>query len=159
MPIKRKRCKFCRNWFTCNPRTEHQICCEKPECREQRKIAAKRLWWRNNPDYDKSRADKKLKWARRRDYWRYYRQTHPAYAAADNKRRRKAYKNQKFSANQDAITKIAVGKLESIRDIIPNPSANQDMIARRVDIIVDYLFLKEPSANQNGTDLSLPSGP
>ena len=159
MPIKWKRCKFCRTWFTCNPRTEPQICCEKPECREHRKIAAKRLWWRNNPDYDKSRAGKKLKWARGRDYWRYYRRTHPAYAAADNKRRRKAYKNQKFSANQDAITKIAVGKLESIRDIIPNPSANQDMIARRVDIIVDYLFLKEPSANQNGTDLSLPSGP
>lgn len=159
MPIKKKRCKFCHDWFTCNPRTEHQICCEKPECRKQRKIAAKRLWWRNNPDYDKSRADKKLKWAHRRDYWRYYRRTHPAYAAADNKRRRKAYKDQKFSANQDAITKIAVGKLESIRNIVPNPSANQDMIARRVDVIVDYLFLKEPSANQNGTDLRLPHGP
>ncbi|MBI4801026.1 MAG: hypothetical protein HY796_00720 [Elusimicrobia bacterium] len=159
MTIKKKRCRFCRNWFPHDPRTERQICCEKPECRKQRKITANRRWRLNNPDYDKSRAGKKRIWARGRGYWRYYRQTHPAYVAADNKRRRKAYKNHKFSANQDAIAKIALEKLASIRDIIPNPSANQDMIARRGDVIVDYLFLKESSANRNATDLSLPSGP
>ena len=159
MPIKKKRCQVCRRWFVPDPRTSHQVCCTSPECRRQHKAARNKKWRLANPDYDKSRAAKKRIWARVRGYWRHYRQTHPVYAAADNKRRCKACKTHKFSANQAVIAKIAVEKLASIRDSIQNPSANQALIARRVDGIVDYLFLKEASANRKGKDFVVPRGP
>ncbi len=153
MPIKKKRCQVCHHWFTPDPRTSHQVCCDKPECRKRYKAAANKKWRLNNPDYDKSRVAKKCAWARRRDYWRDYRRTHPAYAAADNKRRHKAHLAHKFAANQVLMRRTAVGRLESLRNISPDSAANQDVIARRVDVIVDYLFPKEAAANPKGTDL------
>jgi len=159
MPIIRKRCEFCHSWFTCDPRTPHQICCSKPECRKQRKAVADKRWRLNNPTYDKSRARKKRDWAQKRDYWRHYRQTHPDYVAADNKRRHKTHKARKSAANQDARRKIAVGKLAGTRDFAPNSAANQVAIARRVDILVEYLFPNEPAANPNATYLMPPFRP
>jgi len=153
MTIKKKRCQVCRSWFSPDPRTEHQICCDKSECRKQHKIAANKKWRLDNPDYDKSRAGKKRTWARARGYWGHYRRTHPRYAAADNKRRCTAYKKRKFSANQDMRRKIAVEKLKSLHDIPLNLSANQDVIARRVNSMFDYLLRKEFSANRNDTDM------
>jgi hypothetical protein len=159
MPIPKKRCKFCHAWFTPDARTEHQICCGRPECRKQRKKAANKHWRLKNPTYDKARAGKKRAWARSCGYWPNYRLTHTDYTARDNKRRCKTYKAQKISANQDARRKIAVGRLANTREIATNPSANQDAIARRVDIIAEYLSLSVPSANLNGTDLSGSGGP
>lgn len=159
MPIPKKRCKFCHAWFTPDARTAHQVCCGKPECRRQRKKAANLSWRQKNPTYEKTRADKKLAWAQSRGYWPYYRNGHPDYVAADNKRRCNAYKAHKISARQDARRKIAVEGLASTREIITNPSARQDAIARRVDIIAEYLSLCAPSANPNGTDLGQAGGP
>jgi hypothetical protein len=152
MPIKKKRCKFCCSWFTPNPRTSHQVCCDNPDCRKQRKAAANRDWRLRNPGYDKTRAGKKRAWARARGYWRNNRRIHQDYAAKDIKRRCRAYKARKFSANQAMIRKTAVERLNSLRNIGANPSANQDVISRRVDVIVDYLFSKESSANRNHID-------
>jgi hypothetical protein len=157
--IKKKRCKFCYAWFTPDARTAHQVCCGQPECRIQRKQAANKEWQLKNPDYDKTRAGKKRAWARSCGYWLRYRKGHPDYVAADSKRRSKAYKACKISANQDARRNIAVERLASTRVIIPNPSANQDAIARRVDIIAEYLFPGAPSANPNGTDQRRPGEP
>ncbi len=159
MPTKKKRCQVCRQWFTPDPRTSHQVCCDKPECRKQYKTAANKKWRLNNPGYDKSRAAKKCAWARRRGYWRGYRRTHPAYATADNKRRHKAHLAHKSAANQAMMRTIAVGRLESLRDISPDSAANQDVIARRVEVIVDYLFPKGAAANPKGTDFGLPREP
>ena len=152
MPIKKKRCRFCRRWFTPNPRAPHQICCGSSQCRELRKSAADRSWRQNNSGYDKSRAGKKRVWASGKGYWRTYRRNHPDYVIRDNRRRRRAHKSGKNAANQDAVHKIAVEKLASIRAMPPVFAANQDAVARRVDLIVDYLILKEPAANPNGTD-------
>lgn len=159
MPIPKKRCKFCHAWFTPDARTAHQVCCDKPECRRQRKRAANINWRLKNPAYEKTRAGKRRAWARSNAYWQQYRQAHPAYTAADIKRRCRAYKEQKISANQDARHEIAVERLASTREIVSNPSANQDAIARRVDIIAEYLSLCAPSANANGTDLGQAGGP
>jgi len=49
--------------------------------------------------------------------------------------------------------KIAVEKLKSLHDIPLNLSANQDVIARRVNSMFDYLLRKEFSANRNDTDM------
>lgn len=159
MPIKKKRCQFCRTWFPPDPRTEHQISCDDPLCRQQRKAAANKAWRLRNPNYDKSRAGKKRAWARERGYYPDYRRTHPDYAARDNKRRRKAHRAHKCAANQDTRRKIAVGKLESLRHIPPDSAANQDAIARRVEVLVDYLFPDCAAANRNSTDCGPASGP
>ena len=159
MPIKKKRCLICRRWFTPDPRTSHQVCCTDPECRRQHKAAMDKQWRQANPDYDKSRAVKKRVWARGLDYWRRYRRTHPIYATADNKRRHKAHLARKSAANQVVIRKIAVEKLASLREIGLDSAANQVVIARRVEVIVDYLFPEEVAANPKGTDLWLPRGP
>ena len=158
MPIKKKRCKFCHTWFRPDPRTEHQISCTDPLCRKQCRAAANKTWRQRNPGYDKSRAGKRRVWARERTYYPNYRRTHPDYAARDNKRRSKAHRAGKCAANQDARHEIAVERLASTRANIPNPSANQDAIARRVDIIAEYLSLCAPSANPNGTDLNRSGG-
>lgn len=159
MPIKKKRCQFCHAWFSPDPRTPQQKCCGSPACRKQRKKAADKRWRLNNPGYDKTRAAKKRAWAQSCDYWSRYRQARPAYAAADGKRRCKSYKARKFSANQDARRQITVELLASTRAIATNPSANQDAIARRVDIIAGYLFPEAPSANPNDTDSRPRAGP
>jgi hypothetical protein len=159
MPITKKRCEFCHDWFTPDARTKHQVSCNKPECRRLRKQAANQRWRRNNSSYDKSRAAKKRAWAKKRNYWHHYRETRPAYAAADNKRRHKDHKALKSAANQDARREIAVGKLADTRVFAPDSAANQDAIARRVDILVEYLFLNVPAANPNDTDQSLSGGP
>lgn len=159
MPIPKKRCKFCHAWFTPDARTAHQVSCGKPECRRQRKKAANLSWRQKNPTYEKTRAAKLRVWARRRGYWRWYRESHPAYAAEDSKRRCRAYKASKFSAKQDTRRQIAVERLASTREIVANPSAKQDAISRRVDIIADYLFFSAPSAKPNDTDHSLSGGP
>lgn len=159
MPIKKKRCQFCHCWFTPNPRAPHQICCGSSQCREQRKSAADKNWRQNNYGYDKSRAGKKRAWAYEADYWRIYRHNHPDYVIRDNRRRRRTHKAVKNAANQDAVHKIAVEKLASIRAMPTVFAANQDAVARRVDLIVDYLVLKEPAANPNDTDSRVPRGP
>jgi len=159
MPTKKKRCKFCRSWFTPDPRTEHQICCDNPQCRKQRKAENNRSWRLRNPGYDKSRAGKKRAWARARVYWCKYRQEHPAYAAADNKRRSKAHKARRCAANQATRRKIAVEKLDSLNNSATDYAANQAMIARRVEVIVNYLFPEGPAANRNHTDFKPASGP
>ena len=159
MPIKKKRCQICRRWFTPDPRTPHQVCCANPECRRQHKAAMNKKWRLANPDYDKSRAAKKRIWAGELDYWSRYRHTHPIYVAADNKRRHKAHLTHKSAANQAVMRKIAVGRLESLRNNCTDSAANQAVIARRLDVIVEYLFPNESAANPMGTDMRPPRGP
>lgn len=152
MATAKKRCKFCHKWFIPDSRTEHQTCCSTPKCRKKRKAQANKNWRLRNPNYDRKRILKKHAWAQCRGYWRAYRREHPAYRARDNQRRRNAYRRAKFSANQDKRREIAVDKLRSIRDMAANLSANQDMMPRRVEGILEYLFWKESSANRNDTD-------
>lgn len=150
---KKRRCEFCHKWFSPHPRAPHQRCCLNPACRKKRKAKADKDWWLNNPDYGKSRNLKICLWAQAYpDYWRKYRKEHPDYVARDNRRRCSSYKRRKISAKQDAVHKISVEKLKSIRDFEPVSSAKQDAVHRRVNGILDYLFWKESSAKQGVID-------
>lgn len=158
--MKKKRCEICHKWFTPHPRAPHQSCCSNPACQKKRKAKAKKNWWSENPDYGKSRKPKIRSWAKEYpDYWRKYRKEHPDYVARDNRRRCSSYKRGKFSAKQDAVHKISVEKLESIRDLEPVSSAKQDAVHRRVDSILNYLFWKESSAKQDSMANCLSGAP
>lgn len=146
----KKRCEFCHKWFMPHPRAPHQRCCSNRTCRKKRKARADKNWNLKNPGYGKGRTLKIRVWAKEYpDYWRKYRRKHPDYVARDNRRRCSSYKRRKISAKQDAVHKISVEKLESIRVLEPVSSAKQDAVHRRVDSILDYLFWKESSAKQD----------
>jgi len=154
MKIVKKRCEICHKWFLPDPRTYRtQRCCSNSECRKKRKAKTDKNWRDNNPGYDKSRKEKKRKWAKAYpDYWQKYRKEHPDYVKKDNKRRSNRYKKEKISANQVMIREKSVEKLKSIQKIKPYSSANQVVIHRRVEGILEYLIWKESSANQVNMD-------
>ena len=134
MKIAKRRCEFCHEWFTPDPRTVRtQRSCAKPACRKQRSRAAVRNWRQQNQDCNKGRGPKIREWAKAYpDYWRQYRRYHPEYAAKDNQRRRTARQRAKNAAKRNEIH-------------------------RRVEGILDYLLWKELSAKQNEM-ASVPAG-
>lgn len=151
-PMKRRRCRICEDWFIPHRRARKisQRCCSKPACQKERKAENKRDWWRRNPDYDQSRKTKIQDWAKDYpDYWRHYRATHPGYVEKDNRRRVLSRQKSPLSAKQDLTRQMSVEKLRNIQEIGPAKSAKQDLTARRVDGLVDYLLWKEESAKQN----------
>lgn len=149
--IAKKRCESCYKWFDPNPRSPHQRYCLAPACQKNRKIAAKKRWWLNNPDYGKARQVKIRTWAKGYpDYWRNYRQEHPDYAKKERHRMRSARKKAKSVAKQDAVHQIYVEKLESIRQLEPVSVAKQDAVYRRINDIVECLLWKEGVAKQDG---------
>lgn len=146
----KKHCKVCRNWFTPHPRAPHQSCCSNPACRKKRETTAKKQWWLSNPLYGKSRRLKLRAWAKEYpDYWRKYRKEHPDYARKERQRMRSIRQRAENVAKQDAVRKISVEKLESIRDSEADSVAKQDAVHRRVNGILDYLFWKENVAKQD----------
>jgi len=151
MKIAKRRCEFCHEWFSPDPRTvKFQRSCTKPDCRKKRSRASVRQWWKQNPGYNKGRSPKVRAWAKAYpNYWRKYRQEHPDYVKKERRRRRSAHKKAKNAAKQNAISQISLEKLESIRNLEPNSAAKQNTIHRRVDGILDYLFWKECVAKQN----------
>ena len=152
MKNPKKRCSVCGKWFRPDKRTlKHQTCCRKASCRKKRKARANKSWRTRHPGYDKSRRLKKRDWAQKYpDYWRRYRQEHPEYRARDNRRRQTSRKRAQNAANQDAIQEMSVEKLRSIPLCEPECAANQDVMDRRVDEIVNYLLWKEHAANRDG---------
>lgn len=150
MSNSKKRCSICSRWYRPDKRTQqHQTCCRKASCRKKRKARANKSWRTRHPGYDQSRKLKKRDWAQKNDYWRRYRHKHPAYCDRDNRRRKASRNRLQNAANQDAIRKISVDKLKSIPPCEPEYAANQDMMDRRVDKLVNYLLWKEHAANQN----------
>ena len=96
------------------------------------------------------------KWAKAYpDYWRHYRQTHPAYVERERIGRRSRRQRQKSAAKQVLMRQIAVEKLRSIEAQAPKNAAKQVLIHRRMNSIVDYLLWKECAAKQVSTDLVL----
>jgi len=161
MANTKKRCSICGRWYRPDPRTRgHQVSCGQASCRKERKRRANKSWQIRHPGYDTSRQAKKRDWAQAYpDYWRQYREKHPAYAARDNKRRRERWERAQNAANQDAIAKISVEQLASIPRYEPPTAANQDMMDRRVDMVVDCLLGVVRAANQDSISASSRSMP
>ena len=149
-----RRCEFCHNWFTPYPGTyRQQRCCSKAACRKKRKVRTKRNWWLKNPGYNRERKQKIRAWAKGYpDYWQKYRQEHPDYVKKDNKRRHTGHKKEKNAAKQDLSSKISVEKLKSIMEIKPDSAAKQDLLQRRQNGIINFLYWKESAAKQDVID-------
>ncbi len=86
MPKRRKRCRFCGELFTPNPRLKgKQYACRKPECQRQRHRANCREWNHAHRDHFRGRFPQTRAWLDRHPgYFAEYRRGHPA--AADRHR-------------------------------------------------------------------------
>ena len=149
----RKRCVICKQWYIPDPRTKaHQQCCSRPDCKKKFKVRANKSWCIRHPGYDTSRKLKKRDWAQKQGgYWRQYRREHPEYRDREKQRMQDNRDRAKNVANQDAIGTIFVEKLQSIQCNTLQNVANQDMMARRLNSLIDCLVWKERVANQDDT--------
>lgn len=93
-----KRCAACAQVFTPRRNVPDQRYCSKPECQRARRRRWQRHKRKADPDYQANQAAAQRRWRERhREYWRWYRQQHPEYAARNreqqhgrNRRRRTA---------------------------------------------------------------------
>lgn len=159
--IQKKQCCICHAWYEPDLRTcRHQTCCSKESCRKERKRRANKSWQVRHPGYDQSRNAKKRDWAQAYpDYWQLYRQDHPEYVLRDNQRRKKSHKRAKNAANQDAIATISVEQLAGIPRFEPQNAANQVVMDRRVDQVIDWLVSQVRAARQDGIVMHRPGMP
>ena len=146
---KQKRCAFCGDAFTPDPRTQHQIACAKPACRKERKRQADVTWRRNNRAWFEGRRPKIRQWAQAYpDYWRNNRASRPEYREREKERMRL---RRARVAKQDAIRRDPVGYLEGLKG--PRRVAKQDAMAR-LDEVVAYLqawAVAKPNDMASGT--------
>ena len=74
------RCAHCRRHFVPNPRVKTQRYCSNKPCQRARKAKWQRDKMASDADYQANQRDAGQAWQHQnRDYWRRYRDQHPAY--------------------------------------------------------------------------------
>jgi len=145
------KCRYCRRRFRAHPRTRKaQKICSRAACQRARRQATLRMWRALHPENVKVHAQRNRAWGKAHPaYWRAYRRDHPAYYRQDLRRRRRAYKAARSSANEIAIGDISRRKLAALEALQgEGSSANETSIPRRIALVVDYLVWRARSANE-----------
>jgi hypothetical protein len=147
------RCRYCGRFFRPDPRKRgrsRQKTCGRQACRQANERRRYAEWIKRHPGYEKTRRLKRQGWAKGYPgYWRRYRREHPEYRQRDNERRRVVKQRARRAAKQTARREILVEKLLAVKRLRPLRSANQTVIARRVEALVDVLVWRERSAKQS----------
>lgn len=155
---RKKQCLFCHEFFYPDPRTYSiQKACHKSSCRKARKQKADKVWFKDNPDYSKSRQVKIRLWAANYPhYWQRYRKANPDYSERNRKQSRQRMQERRLLfAKQDAINANPVGYLQDIHCLKPqNMFAKQDTITHQLDGILVFLMAKEMFAKPDNIALS-----
>ena len=154
MKLSMKPCAYCGRSFRPNPRTaKHQKACHREECRRARQRQKLRRWRMLHPDLASKWLPKLRAWAKAYpDYWRQWRGDHRDYREREKLRMRAKRRQARRVANETAIGQIAVEKLQSIRAEQPITVANETVIARRMDALVDFLIWKESVAKRSAIE-------
>ena len=125
----KKRCRYCPDLFTPNPRRyragpdgkgrrSFQVACAKSECQRQRHGDACRRWHRENPSYDDERAAYLQKWRTNHPgYSKSYRVAHPDYAEENREKQRERDAKRKNLAKRDVIQVFYDGKIRCLIDL------------------------------------------
>ncbi|ATI26044.1 Hypothetical Protein RRSL_01204 [Ralstonia solanacearum UW551] len=78
----RRRCAACGTLFLPRPQTPGQRYCSAAECQRQRRRRWQQQHLRSDDDYRDNQARSRAAWSQcHSDYWRRYREAHPAYTA------------------------------------------------------------------------------
>ncbi|SRR5258706_12506974 len=126
----KKRCRYCPDLFSPNPRRyrphsdgkgrrSSQITCPKPECQRQRHRDACRRWRVNNPAYDDGRETQYRQW--RRDhpgYMKDYRVAHPDYVKDNLEKQHQRDLKRKNLVKRDVIFAFYDGRIRRLIDLV-----------------------------------------
>ena len=89
-----RRCRYCHRIFQPSKYQPAQSVCSEPGCQRRRRADYHRQKIATDPEYRQVCLDSPQKWrARNPDYWRRYRQQHPA--AVERNRQRQHVRDQK----------------------------------------------------------------
>lgn len=150
--MSEKRCLYCGQSYEPYARAvERQKHCGLSACRRKHKRARDRAWRSKDAEWRKARQVKVRDWARERQYWRCWRSKHPEYRSREALRMKQ--KRAEAVAKQEVLLSDPVGYLKRIRYGRQMPGvAKQDVLARRLDEVVEYLIVRERVAKQDGAD-------
>ena len=150
--MSEKRCPYCGQSYEPYARAvERQKHCGLSECRRKHKRARDRAWRSKDAEWRKARQVKVGEWARARQYWQRWRAKHPEYRSREALRRKR--KRAQAVAKQEVLLSDPVGYLKRIRYGRQMPGvAIQDVLARRLDEVLEYLIVRERVAKQDGAD-------
>ncbi len=140
---RRKRCRFCCELFTPDPRLKgKQYACSAPECQLERKRANQRRWVARNSGYFKRRYDNTKEWLR----------SHPGYAAQyrrdrrnqverDNAARKKRHERAKTTRADIQVAKSLQAPVSKIlTPVLAEPGNAGIQVAILPQVIVAALF-------------------
>jgi len=150
--MSEKRCPYCaRHYEPYGRAVARQKHCGLSECRRQHKRARDRAWRSKDAEWRQARQVKVRQWARQRQYWQCWRSKHPEYRSREALRMRT--KRAGAVAKQEVLLSDPVGYLRRIRYGPPLPGvAKQDLLARRLDEVLEYLIARARVAKQDGAD-------
>jgi hypothetical protein len=141
-----RRCIACGCAFQLRPQVPSQRFCSAAECQRERRRRWQRQHLRCDADYRDNQARAQAKWrGRHPDYWRQYRETHPAYRERNcaMQRERNARRSSSPVANMDASPPL-------------HPFASAFYILRRA---VETGIAKMNACTVHIAVLSAPNGP
>jgi hypothetical protein len=150
--MSEKRCAYCgRHYEPYVGAVERQKHCGALACRRKHKRARDRTWRSQDAQWREARQVKVREWARGRQYWQRWRSKHPEYRSREALRMRR--KRAEAVARQEVLRSDPVGYLKRIRYGRQMPGvAKQDVLARRLDEVLEYLIVRERVAKQEGAD-------
>jgi len=150
--MSEKRCPYCGQHYEPYARAvEGQKHCGASACRRKHKRARDRAWRRKDAEWRKARQVKVREWARERRYWQCWRSKHPEYGSREALRMRR--KRAEAVAKQEVLLSDPVGYLKRIRyGRQITGVAKQDVLAWRLDEVLEYLIVRERVAKQDGAD-------
>lgn len=151
--MRKKRCRFCREWFRPHPQTyRRQKACLKTRCRSQRRCAALRHWRTKNPTYDDQREKQHQQWRRGHPgYWRTYRAAHPRYERRNRQQQRQRDRKRRFLANRNDWDGVHNEKMSRIRILgyLANRNDSRVSLTRQTEEICRYLEWRWLLAKRN----------
>jgi hypothetical protein len=84
-----RRCRYCQKSFQLSKFQPRQTVCSEPDCQRWRRTDYHKEKIASDPEYREVCRDSPRKWrARNPDYWKRYRETHPAAMEHNRKRQR-----------------------------------------------------------------------
>lgn len=98
-----RRCGNCKQRFKVRPQSPNQRYCSTHDCQ----LTRRRLWQRerlqSDHDYRENQLRASADWrVRNPDYWKSYREKHPAYVARNREQQKKRKTDRHASAKMDA---------------------------------------------------------
>ena len=126
----KKRCRYCPELFTPDPRRyrptpdgkgrrSQQVACSKPECQRQRHRAACRRWHIDNPTYDDQReAEHHQRRKKHPAYMKNYRASHPDYVQSNCEKQRERDAKRKNLVTRDVMHRFYDGKIRCLIDLV-----------------------------------------